>query len=377
MIELAILVGLGAVGYLLAADQSRKDEQMPQRDPLELREQFDNPITFPSEDKHGDVKFSQENTGHSNEVPYFGARVTQSTHDGGTNGILDSHAGIGTEYFQKKEVRSFFDAKPGSGNPFGQPTETEFMQSRMVSSNTINNVFPIQPTLVGPGGDDGYTNAPKGGYQMDHLRQYQLPKTTDETRVVGKPKLTFEPPMMPGKSLVTNAGIHAEVYKNKPDKFVLLGMDRVNTAVGAQIAPAIYPNQPMKTQARETTGVIEHFGPGAPTTKVNNYIRAFTEPFQEFMRLTAEGRPGPAGNAGASIPSGIDNYSAQTKRNEQVFIDAARMQPGTAAMPASAENLGSFKYKEPLDQGINVTRMDKDILKAYKQNPYTQTLDAY
>jgi hypothetical protein len=183
--------------------------------------------------------------------------------------------------------------------------------------------------------------------------------------------------MMPGKSLVTNAGIHAEVYKNKPDKFVILGMDRVNTAVGAQTAPAIYPTQPMKTQARETTGVIEHFGPGAPTTLVNGYIRAFTEPFQEFMRLTAEGRPGPAGNAAASIPSGIDNYSAQTKRNEQVFIDAARLQPGTSAMPAAAENLGSYKYKEPLDQGINVTRMDGNILKAYKQNPYTQTLDAY
>jgi hypothetical protein len=183
--------------------------------------------------------------------------------------------------------------------------------------------------------------------------------------------------MMPGKSLVTNAGIQAEVYKNKPDRFVLLGMDRVNTAVGAQIAPAIYPNQPMKTQARETTENYEYYGPGAPTTLVNSYIRAFTEPFQEFMKLTAEGRPGPAGNASASIPSGIDNYSAQTKRNEQVFIDAARMNPGTAAMPPSAENLGSYKFKERLDQGINVARMDNNILKAYKQNPYTQTLDAY
>jgi hypothetical protein len=145
----------------------------------------------------------------------------------------------------------------------------------MVSSNTINNVFPIQPTLVGPGGNDGYTNAPKGGFQMDHLREFKLPKTTDELRVVGKPKLTFEPPMMPGKSLVTNVGIQANVHKNKPDRFVILGMDRTNTDVGAQIAPAIYPTQPMKEQARETTGVIEHYGPGAPTTLVNGYIRSF------------------------------------------------------------------------------------------------------
>jgi hypothetical protein len=306
MIELAILVGLGAVGYLLAADQARKDEQMPQRDPLELREQFDNPITFPSEDKHGDVKFSQDSSGHSNEVPYFGAKVRQSTHEGATNGILDSHAGIGTEYFQKKEVRSFFDAKPGSGNPFGQPSETEFLQSRMVSSNTINNIFPIQPTLVGPGGDDGYTNAPKGGYQMDHLRQYQLPKTTDEIRVVGKPKLTFEPPMMPGKSLVTNAGIHAEVYKNKPDKFVLLGMDRVNTAVGAQTAPTMYAQQPYKPQAREETERDYIGAAGGAVSVFAPYVRAFTEPYQEFMKLTAEGRPGPAGarvvRAGAVQP---------------------------------------------------------------------------
>jgi hypothetical protein len=40
-------------------------------------------------------------------------------YSGATEGILDNHTGAGKEYFQKREVKSFFDAKSGSGQPFG------------------------------------------------------------------------------------------------------------------------------------------------------------------------------------------------------------------------------------------------------------------
>ena len=40
------------------------------------------------------------------------------------------------------------------------------MQSRMVSSLRMANVFPIEQTQVGPGLNDGDTNLPSGGYQQ-------------------------------------------------------------------------------------------------------------------------------------------------------------------------------------------------------------------
>lgn len=343
---------------------------------LELVEQFA-VQPRPTEQHTDEVVHSQEALGHNNEVPFFGPRVTQSMYSGATNGILDHHTGAGKEYFQKREVRSMYDAKPATGNPFGNQVETDFMQSRMVSGQSMKNVFPIEQVQVGPGANDGYTNIPKGGFQQDQLHEFALPKTTDELRVVTKPKLSYEPPVIPGANQVTLPGIQAEVKKNKPDRFVLTGMDRVNTAVGAQTAPAIYPEQPMKAQARETTEK-EYFGSiGGAIAILAPYVRAFTEPYQEFMKLTAEGRPGPAGAQGTGFSIGADMYSAQTKKDESVLSDATRMNSGLLATTAHAEQLGSYKFRNPLQEDVNMVRNEPGILKALGENPYAQKLNAF
>ena len=322
---------------------------------------------------------SQEQKGHNNQVPFFGARVTQSMYSGATDSVLDNHTGSGKEYFQKREVLSFFDSKPGTGQPFGNQVETDFLQSRMVSGQNMKNVFPIEQVQVGPGANDGYTNIPKGGFQQDQLREFELPRTTDELRVVTKPKLSYEPPVIPGANSVTMPGIQAEVKRNRPDKFAILGMDRVNTAVGAQTAPKIYPEQPMKHQARETTEG-EYFGSiGGAIAILAPYVRAFTEPYQEFMKLTAEGRPNPAAPAGNGVSIGADQYSAQSNRNEQAILDAARINGGSnvVATPGHAEHLGSYRFNQPLQEDVQIQRNGPEILKAFNQNPYAQPLNSF
>lgn len=365
MIELALLLGLGAVGYMLATQQPQQHEQ----------ENFSMPRETLDHSDH--VVHTQHKKGHNNEVPFFGAHLKQSMYSGATNGILDSHTGAGKEYFQKHEVKSFFDAKPGTGNPFGNPNESEFMQSRMVSGQQMRNVFPVEQVRVGPGANDGYTNLGKGGFQQDQLREYELPKTTDELRVETKPKLSYEPPVIPGVNQITQPGIQADVNKNKPDRFAVLGMDRANTAVGVQTAPHIYPEQPMKLQARESTSV-PYGGPvaGAGVSTFTSYIRAFTEPYQEFMKLTAEGRPGPAAAQGTGMSIGANQYGAQTKRDETVLSDATRFNSGMVAIPAHSEHYGSYTYNAPLQQDVYINRNETGILDAFKANPYTQPLNS-
>jgi hypothetical protein len=370
MIELALLAGLGAVGYMLATQQPQRD------DPLTLvKEQF-TASPRPTMSHTDQVVHSQESKGHNNEVPFFGARVTQSMYSGATEGVLDSHTGAGKEYFQKREVKSFFDAKPGTGNPFGNQVETDFEQSRMVSGQQVRNVFPIEQVRVAPGANDGYTNLGKGGFQQDQLREYALPKTTDELRIVTDPKLSYEPPVIPGSNQITQPGIQADVKKNKPDRFQILGMDRVNTAVGAQTAPHIYPEQPMKLQAREST-TVAYNGQAGGNAIFASYIRAFTEPYQEFMKLTAEGRPGPAGAQGTGYSIGSDQYSAQTKRDESVLADATRMNVPLQRINAGSEHLGSYHYNAPLQQDVHINRNEPSILSARNQNPYTQPLNSF
>lgn len=371
MIELALLVGLGAVGYMLTKDQH------PSRDPTVAVENFSVGEPRPTQQIQDEIQHSQDHKGHNNEVPFFGARQTQSMYSGATDHVLDTHTGAGKEYFQKREVKSFFDAKPGTGNPFGNQDESEFMQSRMVSGQNMKNVFPIDQVQVGPGANDGYTNIPKGGFQQEQLRDFALPPTTDELRVATKPKLSYEPPVIPGANSVTLPGIQADVKKNKPDRFVVLGMDRANTAVGAQTAPRIYSEQPMKAQARETTEK-EYFGSvGGTIAILAPYVRAFTEPYAEFMRLTAEGRPGPAGAQGTGVSIGPENFNAASNRNEQALIDATRFNAGMSANAASAEHLGSYRFNQPLQEDIHTQRNHPSILKAFGENPYAQPLNAF
>jgi hypothetical protein len=364
MIELALLAGLGAVGYLLATT----DQPKPATENFSAR---------PTQQIDDGMEADMTNKGHNNEVPFFGAHLKQSMYSGATNGILDSHTGAGKEYYQKKEVKSFFDAKPATGNPFGNQSESDFYQSRMVSGQNMKNVFPIDQVQVGPGGNDGYTNIPKGGYQQDQFREYALPPTTDEVRVVTKPKLSYEPPVIPGSHIITQPGVQADVNKNRPDRFAVLGMDRANTAVGAQVAQAHYPEQIMKTQARETTEK-QYYGPGGNLAGVvASYIRAFTEPYQEFMKLTTEGRPGPAAAAsGTGHSIGADMYSVQNNKDETVLSDAARFNSGMVSMNATGEHLGSYSYNAPLKQDVYTERNGSDILKAFHDNPYSQKLSS-
>jgi len=152
MIELALLLGLGAVGYMLAVNDTKTEN---------FTGVHHSPR--PTELMRDDVVHSQEQKGHNNEVPFFGGHVTQEACTLAPRTVFWTHMLEPVkEYFQKREVKSFFDAKPGTGNPFGNQDESEFFQSRMVSGQNMKNVFPVEQVHVGPGANDGYTNIPQG-----------------------------------------------------------------------------------------------------------------------------------------------------------------------------------------------------------------------
>ena len=382
--EVALLLGLAALGYALApqiAAEQRRQQADRKRNP---KETFISPADFKEVD---DVAVVQSAQGHNNMVPFFGAKVTQTTYNGATDGILDTYTGTGKNtFFHKEEAPAMFKPEAATGLPWGKQVETDFEQSRMVTSLATKNVFPIEPVLVGPGVNDGYTNLPSGGYQQDAIREFALPKTTDEIRVANKPKLTYSSDPVPGSHFITEMGIQAPVKKNRPDRFqVLEGKDgslpHVNTAVGQQVASAIYPSQVMKTQNRESTSVEYETPAQSAAGGYLSYIRAFTEPFQEFMKLTVEGRPTPGGPVGGmnALAAGQQSYNVQTHRDETLLVnsrgfEAPLMSFGGQA-PTAAQQ-GSVKYFEPLKEDVFTVRNEPSILDAFKSNPYTQSLQS-
>jgi hypothetical protein len=382
--EVALLLGLAALGYALAPQIARQQRELQEQQKRNPKETFISPADYKNVD---DVTVVQSADGHNNMVPFFGANVTQTTYNGATDGILDTYTGTGKNtFFHKEEAPAFFKPETATGLPWGKQVETDFEQSRMVTSLAMKNVFPIEPVQVGPGVNDGYTNLPSGGYQQDSIREFALPKTTDEIRAANKPKLTYSSDPVPGSHFITDMGIQAPVKKNKPDRFQVLqaadgSLPHVNTTMGQQVASAVYPTQVMKLQNRESTSVEYESPAQAAAGGYLTYIRAFTEPFQEFMKLTVEGRPNVGGPVGGmnGLSAGQQTVNVQTHRDENLLVnsrgfEAPLMTFGGQAPTADLQ--GSVKYFEPLKEDINVARNQPDILEAFRKNPYTQSLQS-
>lgn len=413
MIEVALFTGVGLLGYILATKYNEESKTTQHG-----REGFEDAVSPPkSAITHNDsVAYSQEQ-GHNNMVPFFGAKVTQNMRTGATNSILDTFAGTGNEYFQKREVQTFYDVVPGQGLVFGNANESDFMQSRMVAGNNMKNVFPIEQTRVAPGVNDGYNNLGSGGYQQFNATQeFAKPRTTDELRTANKPKLSYDSPVIPGSHFITQPGLQAPVLKNRPDTFqVLTDKDTgelmyLNTTTGAQVAPASFPEQMFKEQQRESTN-IEYFGTGGASFTFANYIREFTEPFEQFMKLTVGEWAGPGGGAGAANEgsylvdqylvaytnpgreaSAMTNYTpggytaihsgesavgaVKVNKDEDMLINTREAVDPTnvVSLPSSTQQQGVYRFNEPLPQDQEIKNMDPSILDAFRSNPYTQSL---
>lgn len=382
--EVALLLGLAALGYALAPQIARQQHEMKEQQKRNPKETFISPADFKEVDV---VNVVQSQEGHNNMVPFFGANVTQTTYSGATDGILDTYTGTGKNtFFHKEEAPAMFKPEAGTGLPWGKQVETDFEQSRMVTSLAMKNVFPIEPVLVGPGVNDGYTNLPSGGYQQDSIRDFALPKTTDEIRVENKPKLTYSADPIPGAHYITDMGIQAPVKKNRPDRFQVLqaadgSLPHVNTTMGQQVASAIYPNQVMKTQNRESTSVEYETPAQSAAGGYLSYVRAFTEPFQEFMKLTVEGRPNVGGPVGGmnGLSAGQQAVNVQTHRDESLLVNSRGFEVPMLTQGGqipTADLQGSVKYFEPLKEDVYVGRNEPSILDAFRKNPYTQSLQS-
>ena len=381
--DVVLLMGLAALGYAIALPKKNPKSELGAS--TAVKEQMFGYKGF------DEIPVVQAANGHGNMVPFFGANRTQSTYSDGHESLLDSYTGMGKNtFFRKEEAGAFFSPEAGRGNPWKAPVETDFEQSRQVTSLAMKNVAPIDRVQVGPGINDGYTNLPSGGLNQGiESREFQLPKTTDEMRIATKPKLTYTSNPTPGKQRYgLQPGLQAPVKKNKPDRFQILqaadgSLPHLNTTVGREKASAIYPEFVMKEQNRTETA-NQFMGPIGKSSGGGNesYIRAFTEPYQQFMKLTTEGRPSPGGPVSGmqGINAGPEAYTVQTHRDESTHVnyrsfESPLLQRGGQAPTAAM--YGSVKYDEPIGQSVQMDRVaEPGLLDAFKSNPYTQSLQS-
>jgi hypothetical protein len=137
----------------------------------------------------------------------------------------------------------------------------------------------------------------------------------------------------------------------------------------------------MKVQDRESTSVEYSGTAQAAAGGFLSYIRAFTEPFQQFMKLTVEGRPTPGGPVGGmnNMSAGQMAVNVQTHRDESLLNNSRGFEVPLMTLggqiPTAAQQ-GSTKYVVPLQEDIYTQRNEPGILDAFRKNPYTQSLQS-
>ena len=175
-------------------------------------------------------KILAENFSHNNMVPFFGSNARQSTIPEVNHQKLENFTGDRKHYRSKSEVPNMFEPKFNMNNTHGTNVHSNEIFQRYVASSKKQNETPIRAVRVGPGLNSGYSSSPQGGFNQSNTRDYVLPKTVDELRVLTNPKKQYKGRVVAGLK-ESQRGLVNKPSKNRPDTYYLNSPDRYMTSV--------------------------------------------------------------------------------------------------------------------------------------------------
>ena len=205
---------------------------------------------------------------HNNMVPFFGAKITQSSADNkGYEGLLDRYTGSGSQQNKKEGIAPLFKPEANMSHVYGTPVSTDFMQERQrsVLTSKMSNTKPWEEIRVGPGLNKGFTSEGSGGFNAGmEARSYTMPKTVDELRTHTNPKVTYGGVTLgpyAGKGLTnpSNSAMIGKVEKNRPDTSFEHGPGRWFTTTGGEKRQTVRSDIILQPENRTTT-TKEYFG---------------------------------------------------------------------------------------------------------------------
>ena len=192
---------------------------------------------------------------HDNMVPFIKNKNQQNSSTDVYSNTLGRYTGNDETYRPKKqEVKSFFDVTPNNSYVYGSPSFTETVgMDRYVSSQKRQGEKPFQDIRVGPGLAAGFTAEPVGGFNQANARDYVLPKSIDETRVLTNPRLSYEGRVIAGLKS-GQRGLQAKPFKHRPERYYNSDPERGNasSAVKASQLREKYYMKPTQKQNQKS-----------------------------------------------------------------------------------------------------------------------------
>ena len=198
----------------------------------DIKEQNENNQKFMVSSLSGE-KMNVKDFQHNNMVPFFGSNATQSTVPDVNNSRFEHFTGDMRHYRSKTEVPLMFEPKFNMNNTNGSGVHQSSLFDRYVPSDKKQNEVPIQAVNVGPGLNAGFTSTPQGGFNQANTRDYVLPKTVDQLRVLTNPKKQYKGRVVNGLK-EAQRGCVSKPSKNRPETYYHNSPERYLTSVVRQ-----------------------------------------------------------------------------------------------------------------------------------------------
>jgi hypothetical protein len=166
------------------------------------------------------------------------------------------------QYRQKTERRPLFNPHVGNTWIYGMPNFTDYYQSRFIPGRERKNEKLMQPVRITPGLNLNYNEISKQGF---HDLYRALPKSTDQTRLLNDPKISYGRPLIHGMK-GTRRGIIPNMAKRRP--VTAWEKDPRDFVKGTTYyrAPAIYGNYDAPSTGRQENTRAWYSAPNIPDT---------------------------------------------------------------------------------------------------------------
>jgi len=287
---------------------------------------------------------------------YYGARA---------NSIQSQYIG-GENQPSRRPVLPVKDYATPSQTGTGCPTTGDYgIQSY---SNLHNNRSTTRPDAGGMGNVNGFMKAIVSPL-MDFLRPTRKEDVVDNMRSSGNP-------MAP----VTNGQLYNPADRTKTTIREMteadLDCNHLNVQVSDANAYLVTAHQP-SSQQRDTTN-LAHTGGGGPNgfASTKSYEAEYRQ--RNNVNKTQENRPNQGGMQIFNQKDNISIHRRDTDRdNNRMWVPSSGNTAGLT-IRAPNENIDRVKVSQGYNQdAINTDRIAPDILNAFKNNPYTQSLSSW
>lgn len=207
---------------------------------------------------------------HNNMTPFYRGSLKNNIKGDMRHPVFEHYTGANEFDVRKTEQKPFFTPQKDVGNVFGMANNTHIERDRIVVSKIHNNVGPVPQIRVGPGIGLGYDAQPKGGFGQFEIRDYVIPKDTDELRVKNNPKMSYEGRTVEGQK-GSMPGELGQVFKHIKSTVKEQSHDDLFRTTGAYLKPAHKPAIHVKCTNRIDTSREYH---GQPFNKSALPIRS-------------------------------------------------------------------------------------------------------